>query len=107
MTLEQEIEYFESITKQMNEVFKNKRSDYGATTTETYKLFGMVSMLTRMHDKLGRLDNLCKPGKQIQVSNEKIEDTLLDLANYAVIALLELYKEWDEAKVKEVSNGRS
>lgn len=92
MTIEQEIEMFQAIEKDMLETFARKRYDYGQTTEETYKKFGPVSMLTRIHDKIGRLDNLLYNNSEPHVATEKAEDTLLDLANYAIIALIEMRK---------------
>lgn len=91
MTISEELERFKELTDTMNEVFAKKRQDYGQTTTETFRKFGPVSMLTRMHDKMGRLDNLLYSGAVNNVG-EKVEDTLLDLANYALITILELRK---------------
>lgn len=75
----------------MSDVFAKKRADYGQTTSETYDKFGPVSMLTRMHDKMGRLDNLLLTGN-LNCEEEKVEDTLLDLANYALITIIERRK---------------
>jgi hypothetical protein len=102
MTIEQEIAFIEEATQKLVYTFGRKRADYGPTTTETFKKFGPVSMLVRMHDKLGRLDNLLGTGAIPSVHDESIEDTLIDLANYCLIALLEIRKEKDEyCKVKE------
>lgn len=91
MTINEEIKEFKQLTQQMNDTFANKRRDYGQTTSETYDKFGPVSMLTRIYDKVGRLENiLCKTGKNYV--GEKVEDTLLDLANYALITILEIRK---------------
>lgn len=91
MTVKEEIKVFNELTKQISDTFAAKRKDYGQTTSETYDKFGPVSMLTRMHDKMGRLDNiLVKQGKNNV--GEKVEDTLLDLANYALITILEIRK---------------
>lgn len=91
MTLQEEIDIFKGLTNLMETTFAAKRQDYGATTTETYKKFGPLSMLTRMHDKMGRLDNLLGKGQKNNVG-EAVEDTLLDLANYAIITILEIQK---------------
>ena len=96
MTLEQEIEMFECITNQMTKTFACKRHDYGKTTEETFNRFGPVSMLTRMYDKLGRLENLLVNNIEPYVYGEKVEDTLLDLANYAIITIMELRKREEE-----------
>jgi len=97
MTVKEEVKMFSDLTKEMANTFAKKRADYGQTTTETYDKFGPVSMLTRMHDKMGRLDNLL--GKSADnLVGEKVEDTLLDLANYALITILELRKHETQAK---------
>ena len=93
MTYEQEIEVFKSILKQMGDVFEKKRHDYGNSTEDTIRRYGMVSMLVRMRDKLNRLDNLLVEKLRPSVQDESVDDTLLDLANYAVITLLELMKQ--------------
>lgn len=97
MTVKEEVKMFSDLTKEMANTFAKKRADYGQTTTETYDKFGPVSMLTRMHDKMGRLDNLLGKGADNLVG-EKVEDTLLDLANYALITILELRKHETQAK---------
>lgn len=96
MTVDEEIKLFYIFTLQMNNIFARKRKDYGQTTSETYDKFGPVSMLVRMHDKMGRLDNLLGKNQTAEVTDERVEDTLLDLANYALITLLEIRKREDE-----------
>ena len=95
MTIKQEIDVFVGITNKMNEVFANKRQDYGQTTTETFKKFGPLSMYIRMCDKMGRLENLMV-NEQTDHIGETVEDTLLDLANYAIITILEMRKYREE-----------
>jgi NTP pyrophosphatase (non-canonical NTP hydrolase) len=98
MTTLQEIEMFRDITERMSAIFADKRQDYGPTTTETVEKFGPVAMLVRMYDKMGRLDNLLVKGNVNHVG-EKVQDTLLDLANYAIITIIELHKQ-DMKKTK-------
>ena len=98
MTIDEEIKVFNELTTHMNAVFEKKRNDYGQTTTETFIKFGPVSMLTRMHDKIGRLDNLLVHNKANYVG-EAVEDTLLDLANYALITIIELEKQKERTLV--------
>jgi hypothetical protein len=45
----------------------------------------------RIEDKLNRARTLSKRERLVQ--DEKIEDTLLDLANYAILAVIELKQE--------------
>lgn len=92
MNYKEEVRFFNGIVDNMKEVFARKRNDYGATTTETFRRFGPVSMLTRMYDKLGRIENLTLKHTDTTVCDESVEDTLLDLANYAIIMILEINK---------------
>lgn len=101
MTYKQEVDFFVSQVDEMIATFKAKRQDYGPSTTETWEKFGPVSMLTRMHDKLNRLDNVVI--KSAAVKDESVRDTLLDLANYCIIMLLEYEKERKKTKVCEVN----
>lgn len=84
-------EVFKEITNEMYEIFLAKNTDYGSSVSDTYKDFGLVSFLVRMQDKMNRLKTLSK--KEALVKDEKIEDTLLDLANYSILALIELRME--------------
>lgn len=82
---------FETIIKEMHELYKNKNSDYGSSVNDTYQKYGMVSYLVRMEDKLNRARTLTQ--KQTQnVADEKLRDTLIDLANYTILAIMELDK---------------
>lgn len=81
-------EMFKDIVDEMYEIYIAKNSDYGSSVSDTYKDFGLVSFLVRMQDKMNRLKTL--NNKESLVKDEKIEDTLLDLANYSILALIEL-----------------
>lgn len=76
---------FKSIVDEMFKVYKAKNHDYGNSVQDTYDRLGDASFLTRILDKVNRLVSLTQPGKEAQVKDEAIEDTILDLANYAVI----------------------
>lgn len=93
MTIQDEIKFFEGITREMSATFAKKRHDYGPSTTETWIKFGPVSMITRMQDKLNRAYNLLCGKDSAAVSSESVYDTIMDLANYCIIALIEIEKE--------------
>lgn len=78
---------FQEVLKQMNEIHIRKNQDYGNSFENTMNEFGPVSGIIRLNDKMNRVKQLYKTGSQ-QVADEKIEDTLLDLANYAVMTLV-------------------
>lgn len=84
----QNVKDFTDICNKMVLTYKAKNHDYGNSFHNTFKKYGIVSALTRMSDKFNRLDTLYN--KNNNKVNESIEDTLLDLANYAVMTLVEL-----------------
>ena len=80
----------EKICKELHDLYVKKNRDYGSSVTDTFRKFGLVSYLVRMTDKLNRLTNLTVNNKDNLVIDEKIDDTLQDLANYAILALIDL-----------------
>lgn len=86
-----DIEQFILLTKQMADTYSAKNSDYGSSFTETYKKFGLIAPIVRMHDKLGRVSTLTTRAQRVR--DESIEDTLLDLAAYAIMSVIELRRD--------------
>lgn len=82
-------EEHKKLCEYIHNMYKAKNADYGGSVTETYKKYGIVSFLVRMEDKLNRLSSITK-NKKLNVTNESAVDTLLDLANYALLAAIEL-----------------
>ena len=78
-----------AICQKLNQVYKAKNHDYGDSFGDTYKKLGIISAVTRLSDKMNRLMSLAV-SHDAQVKDEKIEDTLLDMANYAIMTLIEL-----------------
>lgn len=77
------------ICETMHDLYIKKNKDYGGSVTETYKKYGLTSFLVRMEDKLNRVYNINKNG-ECEVKDESVKDTLIDLANYAILAVIEL-----------------
>lgn len=84
-----------AICQKLNAVYKAKNHDYGDSFGDTYKKLGIISAMTRLSDKMNRLMSLAV-SHDAQVKDEKIEDTLLDMANYAIMTLIELGYEVNE-----------
>ena len=84
-----------AICQKLNQVYKAKNHDYGDSFGDTYKKLGIISAVTRLSDKMNRLMSLAV-SHDAQVKDEKIEDTLLDMANYAIMTLIELGYEVDD-----------
>lgn len=79
----------ESICKELNELYKKKNADYGDSFHESYLEEGMTMVRIRLGDKWNRFKVLSKGAEQ-KVKDESIRDTLLDLANYAIMTVMEL-----------------
>lgn len=80
---------FMKYTDKMKDLYIRKNHDYGDSVSKTFDEYGLTSFLVRMDDKMNRIKTLIKVG-DAAVTGEHIEDTLLDLANYAVLALTEI-----------------
>lgn len=80
---------FMKYTDKMKDLYIKKNHDYGDSVSKTFDEYGLVSFLVRMDDKMNRIKTLNKI-QDTAVRGEKIEDTLLDLANYAILALTEI-----------------
>ena len=75
----------ESILNEIRQLYNRKNADYGDSFDKTLDEFGLVASATRMSDKFNRFKSLIK--NPAQVSDEKIEDTLIDLASYAMMTI--------------------
>ncbi|AUN06640.1 DUF1599 domain-containing protein [Clostridium botulinum] len=82
------IEKHKRICVDLNEIYKHKNHDYGDSFGETYKKLGIISAVTRITDKVNRLQSLCIQEQQIK--DESMKDTLMDLANYSIMTLIEM-----------------
>ena len=87
------IEKHKELLDYIHDLYIRKNHDYGDSVHDTYEKYGLTSFLVRIEDKLNRVRTLNKNINNIQVPTEKIEDTLLDLANYAILAVIELQLE--------------
>lgn len=78
---------FEQLANQLIETQKRKNADYGNSFDQTLNEFGLVASATRMSDKFNRFKSLMRCGSSARVEDEKIEDTLMDLAAYAIMTV--------------------
>lgn len=77
------------ICEEIHHLYTRKNQDYGDSFHQTFTEEGMAMARIRLGDKLARFKSLTKSGVQ-QVNDESIRDTLIDLANYAIMTVLEL-----------------
>ena len=71
------------IQKEGYELFHKKNIDYG----DAFATYGPVGVLVRLGDKIQRLSSVSKSGITL-VNTESVRDTLLDLHNYAAMAIM-------------------
>lgn len=73
---------------EINQLYAQKNHDYGDSFHETFLEEGMAMSRIRLMDKLNRFKKLSKSERMVK--DESIRDTLLDLANYALMTVLEM-----------------
>lgn len=79
----------EIICKQLNGIYKRKNEDYGDSFSKSFNEYGPTMCAIRLEDKLNRFKKLIASGRA-EVYDESIQDTLLDLANYAIMTIMEM-----------------
>ena len=85
------IELHRCILDAMHDLYVRKNNDYGNSVHDTYLKFGPDAYSIRMNDKLNRAINLVHNGTEnAYVTSDSLKDTLIDLANYAILMCIEL-----------------
>jgi len=74
-----------------NEIKKQK--DYGPKNISDSPGGPLNGLRVRMFDKLARINNLVETG--VTPENESLRDSFMDIANYAIIAMMVLDKQWE------------
>lgn len=77
------------LCSELNDVYIKKNKDYGNSFGEGFEEYGLLMPVIRLEDKFKRFKRLALSGEQ-NVKDESIEDTLLDLANYALMTVTEI-----------------
>lgn len=77
------IDHMKHIQREGLELFTKKNKDYG----DSFANFGPVGVIVRMGDKINRLTSITKTGVTM-VETESMRDTLIDLHNYAAMAIM-------------------
>ena len=91
---------YQHIINNLEDTYKRKNSDYGNSVGDTYEKFGDISFLTRITDKYNRILSLADKGECGEVKDEALEDTILDLANYCLLWLVEREYAGQQKEVK-------
>lgn len=86
---QEKVNAFEDVTIILRELYDAKNRDYGDSFSQSFEKWGLPMSCIRLGDKLNRLESFAK-GQDMKVGDERVEDTLMDLANYAIMTLVEL-----------------
>lgn len=80
---------FRYLCDTISDLYARKNADYGDSFGISIKKYGPIAGLTRISDKFNRLENLIVHGEQ-NVTDESVTDTLMDLASYSLMLVMEL-----------------
>lgn len=72
-------------------LFKRKNKDYG----DAFANFGTIGVLVRLSDKISRAVSISQSSVTL-VKDESLRDTLIDLHNYAAMAIMLLDEKSDD-----------
>jgi iron uptake system EfeUOB component EfeO/EfeM len=85
------------ICDEINALYERKNHDYGDSFHQTFEEEGMAMARIRLDYKFSRFKTLTRSDKQ-EVKDESIRDTLIDLANYAIMTVLEMEVAGNDAE---------
>lgn len=86
------IEKHKKICEELTALYAKKNHDYGDSFHISFCEEGMAMPRIRLGDKFNRFKTLSRGQKQ-KINDESIRDTLIDLANYAIMTVMEMENE--------------
>lgn len=87
------VQHHKAVCEELNKIYAQKNHDYGDSFHKTFMEEGFAMARIRLSDKLNRFCALTKAGAEQRVKDESVKDTLMDLANYAVMTVLEMEEQ--------------
>lgn len=88
------VSQMESVQKEGLELFRKKNQDYG----DAFANYGAIGILVRMGDKISRLQSISSRNISL-INTESLRDTLIDLHNYAAMAIMLIDEDKDKDKL--------
>lgn len=85
-------DWMEKQVEKCVDTYRIKNVAYGDSFGTSFKKYGAISSLVRIGDKFNRFESLVL-GAENKVKDESIKDTLLDMANYCLMAAYEIEQE--------------
>ncbi len=83
------VEHHAKLCKELNDLYARKNADYGDSFGKSFEEEGLAMARIRLGDKFNRFKTLSRSVER-KVLDESIRDTLIDLANYALMTVLEM-----------------
>ena len=98
------VERHKKLCEELNALYERKNHDYGDSFHSSFVEEGLAMSRIRLGDKLNRFKTLSRNPERQQVDEESMRDTLIDLANYALMTVMELdwHKEGADAIVESL-----
>lgn len=89
----------QNICNTLHEIYVKKNHDYGDSFAKNFDEYGLIYPEMHIKEKFDRFKSLRT--NAAMVTNESIEDTLLDMANYCILTVLEMKKISEVVEDKE------
>lgn len=99
--MKERIRSHKEICKELTDLYEEKNIKYGNSFETTFEEYGPTSILIRLEDKINRAKTLLN-NDTMDPGDESIRDTLMDLANYSIMSIMELDKSSEETEEEEV-----
>lgn len=80
--------YHQLICRGLHDLYKKKNADYGNSFADIFAEVGMAYAYGHLAEKLRRIHSLMM--QPANVNGESMRDSLVDLANYAILTIVEL-----------------
>ena len=87
---------FKDYTNQLAEILQEKNQAYGDSFSKSLDEDGLLVLKIRLGDKFNRVSSLIKRD-ELKENDESLEDTLLDMAGYAILGLKYLKEHENES----------
>ena len=101
--MQSNVERHKRICDELNGLYAKKNADYGDSFHETFVEEGMAMARIRLTDKLKRFKRLTS-GQYVQnVPGESVKDTLIDLANYAIMTVMEMERMGEDSMLYKIA----
>lgn len=88
------VERFAALVDDLVKLYSAKNKAYGNSFSTSVQSYGLIAALTRISDKFRRLENLVLH-PSVEVGDERLTDTLRDLASYCIMTIIEVEKQKD------------